>query len=47
MTPPLSISASPVFKRKLVLLPLFSDIGLLLLARVRRSAFGSVQLAVG
>ena len=25
MTPPLSISASPIFKRKLVLLPLFSD----------------------
>src|SRR5271169_5484122 len=25
MTPPLSISASPTFKRKLVLLPLFSD----------------------
>ena len=25
MTPPFSISARPVFKRKLVLLPLFSD----------------------
>jgi hypothetical protein len=26
MTPPLSISAKPVFSRRLVLLPLFSDI---------------------
>jgi hypothetical protein len=26
MTPPLSISAKPIFRRKLVLLPLFSDI---------------------
>jgi hypothetical protein len=30
MTPPLSISAKPIFRRKLVLLPLFSDINSLL-----------------